>query len=204
MIGPSARPVSPRGNASSLLDCHARTSAPQDSGATRAPEPWAYSAALKRTNGSGGGQRRLLPRGEHEQQPGPQAGQGRAYQQLAAFVGQLNLLCLWYRTAGPSLRKRRENQADQRSRGGQRRLLPRGEHEQQPGPQAGQGRAYQQLAAFVGQLNRHQRHDRPMRDTGPDGVRDQAAICGGVACREHQENAEDPAPPERPAARVLA
>src|SRR6266516_4820911 len=107
-----------------------------------------------------------------------------------------DLLCLWYRTAGPSLRKRRENQADQRSIGGQRRLLPRGEHEQQHGPQGGKGRADQQLAAFGGKLNRHQRHDRPMRDTGPDGVRDQAAICGGVACREHQENAEDPAPPE--------
>src|SRR5436853_200824 len=66
----------------------------------------------------------------------------------------------------------------------------RREHEQQHGPQAGHCHAGQQLAASSGKLNRHQRHDRRMRETGPYGVRNETAIRGGVACREHQKKAE--------------
>src|SRR5205814_8792501 len=137
----------------------ARTSTSQDSGATVAPEFLVVRApryAARRR-----GANLFFQKERAACHPERSARNARVAK---------DLLCLWYRTAGPSLRKRRENQADQRSGRGQRRLLPRGEYEQQRGPQAGQGCADQQVATFGGKLNRHQRHDRPMGDTGPDGV----------------------------------
>src|SRR5881628_1779517 len=92
-----------------------------------------------------------------------------------AQLGHGILRWFTYASNGPSRNRQAKDWSDQRSGGGQGRRLPRGEHEQH-GRQSGRGHAGQQLAASIGKLNRHQRHDGRMRDTGPYGVRNQAAI----------------------------